>query len=148
MIGNLLGRGAVDQLTRLMLVNALYFNGQWKTPFPESGTHHRLFHKSDGSTVSVPMMAQTNKFNYSKFKTSSKSPTTTAPHPLGYSPQGGETFECSPALPEPPQTGSTGMTGAAESSFISCKPKLTSRKSLQPTYGQMTSVSGPQVFLV
>lgn len=86
MIGNLLGRGAVDQLTRLMLVNALYFNGQWKTPFPESGTHHRLFHKSDGSTVSVPMMAQTNKFNYSKFKTSSKSPTTTAPHPLGYSP--------------------------------------------------------------
>lgn len=70
MIGNLLGRGAVDQLTRLMLVNALYFNGHWKTPFPKSGTHHRLFHKSDGSTVSVPMMAQTNKFNYSKFKTS------------------------------------------------------------------------------
>ncbi|KAF3813975.1 hypothetical protein GH733_018007 [Mirounga leonina] len=70
MIGDLLGRGAVDQLTRLMLVNALYFNGQWKTPFPESGTHHRLFHKSDGSTISVPMMAQTNKFNYSKFKTS------------------------------------------------------------------------------
>ncbi|KAM8951482.1 plasminogen activator inhibitor 1 isoform 3-T3 [Lycaon pictus] len=71
MIGNLLGRGAVDQLTRLMLVNALYFNGQWKTPFPESGTHHRLFHKSDGSTVSVPMMAQTNKFNYTEFSTPS-----------------------------------------------------------------------------
>ncbi|XP_045849294.1 plasminogen activator inhibitor 1 [Meles meles] len=69
MIGNLLGRGTVDQLTRLMLVNALYFNGQWKTPFPKSGTHHRLFHKSDGSTVSVPMMAQTNKFNYTEFST-------------------------------------------------------------------------------
>ncbi|GAB5582759.1 glia-derived nexin [Prionailurus iriomotensis] len=69
MIGDLLGEGAVNQLTRLMLVNALYFNGQWKTPFPESGTHHRLFHKSDGSTVSVPMMAQTNKFNYTEFST-------------------------------------------------------------------------------
>lgn len=86
MIGDLLGRGAVDQLTRLMLVNALYFNGHWKTPFPKSGTHHRLFHKSDGSTVSVPMMAQTNKFNYSKFKTSFQSPTTTVPHPPGVPP--------------------------------------------------------------
>lgn len=69
MISDILGKGAVDQLTRLVLVNALYFNGHWKTPFPESGTHQRLFHKSDGSTVSVPMMAQTNKFNYSKCKT-------------------------------------------------------------------------------
>lgn len=66
MISDLLAKGAVDQLTRLILVNALYFNGQWKTPFSESSTHHRLFHKSDGSTVSVPMMAQTNKFNYSE----------------------------------------------------------------------------------
>uniref|UniRef100_A0A8D1HZT5 Plasminogen activator inhibitor 1 n=1 Tax=Sus scrofa TaxID=9823 RepID=A0A8D1HZT5_PIG len=69
MINDLLGQGAVDQLTRLVLVNALYFNGQWKTPFPEKSTHHRLFHKSDGSTVSVPMMAQTNKFNYTEFST-------------------------------------------------------------------------------
>uniref|UniRef100_A0A2K6B4N0 Plasminogen activator inhibitor 1 n=1 Tax=Macaca nemestrina TaxID=9545 RepID=A0A2K6B4N0_MACNE len=58
-----------DQLTRLVLVNALYFNGHWKTPFPDSSTHRRLFHKSDGSTVSVPMMAQTNKFNYTEFTT-------------------------------------------------------------------------------
>ncbi|XP_004587240.2 plasminogen activator inhibitor 1 [Ochotona princeps] len=69
MISDLLGEGAVDQLTRLVLVNALYFNGQWKTPFPKAGTHRRLFHKSDGSTVSVPMMAQTNKFNYTEFLT-------------------------------------------------------------------------------
>lgn len=69
MISNLLGEGAVDQLTRLLLVNALYFNGQWKTPFLKSGTHHRLFHKSDGSTISVPMMAQTNKFSYTEFLT-------------------------------------------------------------------------------
>ncbi|XP_004705667.1 plasminogen activator inhibitor 1 [Echinops telfairi] len=69
MISDLLGKGAVDQLTRLVLLNALYFNGQWKMPFPASRTHHRLFHKSDGSTVSVAMMAQTNKFNYTEFAT-------------------------------------------------------------------------------
>lgn len=101
MIGDLLGRGTVDQLTRLMLVNALYFNGQWKTPFPKSGTHHRLFHKSDGSTVSVPMMAQTNKFNYSKFKTffqKSQRDYTSSPWVGGGIPsQGGESPEYSPA---------------------------------------------------
>lgn len=69
MISDLLAEGAVDELTRLVLVNALYFNGQWKTPFLEASTHQRLFHKSDGSTVSVPMMAQNNKFNYSESKT-------------------------------------------------------------------------------
>ncbi|XP_069341843.1 plasminogen activator inhibitor 1 [Eulemur rufifrons] len=69
MISDLLGEGIVDQLTRLVLVNALYFNGHWKTPFPAKGTHQRLFHKSDGSTVSVPMMTQMNKFNYTEFST-------------------------------------------------------------------------------
>ncbi|XP_003794212.1 plasminogen activator inhibitor 1 [Otolemur garnettii] len=69
MISDLFGKGAVDQLTRLVLVNALYFNGHWKAPFPTKGTHHRLFHKSDGSTVSVPMMTQTSRFNYTEFTT-------------------------------------------------------------------------------
>ncbi|XP_042542901.1 plasminogen activator inhibitor 1 [Dipodomys spectabilis] len=69
MINDLLGRGAVDPLTRLVLANALYFNGRWKTPFPESNTHYRVFHKSDGSTIPVPMMAQMNKFNYTEFTT-------------------------------------------------------------------------------
>lgn len=38
-------------------------------PFLEASTHQRLFHKSDGSTISVPMMAQNNKFNYTEFTT-------------------------------------------------------------------------------
>ncbi|XP_072497447.1 plasminogen activator inhibitor 1 [Notamacropus eugenii] len=71
MISNLLGEGAVDQLTKMVLVNALYFKGQWKLPFPTKGTHHRLFHKSDGSTASVLMMAQINKFNCTEFLTPS-----------------------------------------------------------------------------
>ncbi|XP_006889776.1 PREDICTED: plasminogen activator inhibitor 1 [Elephantulus edwardii] len=69
MISDLLSKGMVDEQTRLVLVNALYFHGQWQMPFPTSATHRRLFHKSDGSTVSVSMMAQTNKFNYTEFLT-------------------------------------------------------------------------------
>ncbi|XP_038624593.1 plasminogen activator inhibitor 1 [Tachyglossus aculeatus] len=69
-INDFLGEGAVDQLTRLVLVNALSFKGQWKLPFPPKDTHNRLFHKSDGSTVSVRMMAQLGKFNYTEFSTS------------------------------------------------------------------------------
>ncbi|XP_007517987.1 plasminogen activator inhibitor 1 [Erinaceus europaeus] len=69
MITELLGEGALNQLTRLVLVNALYFKGQWKLPFPQRGTHHRLFYKPDGSTVDATMMAQTNFFNYTEFVT-------------------------------------------------------------------------------
>lgn len=118
MISDLLGEGAVDQLTRLVLVNALYFNGQWKMPFPESNTHHRLFHKSDGSTVSVPMMAQTNKFNCSKCKPlPSSGPTVTDPHPWGGHSMGGETLEHTPAATKTSQVGDTGIIGTAESSL-------------------------------
>lgn len=67
MITDLLGEDTVDPLTRLVLVNALYFDGQWTRPFPTTATHHRLFHRSDGSSFSVPMMAQTNRFNYTEF---------------------------------------------------------------------------------
>ncbi|XP_069502648.1 plasminogen activator inhibitor 1 [Ambystoma mexicanum] len=69
MITDFLGPDALNELTRLVLVNAIYFKGMWKLPFPEKATHERLFHKSDGSTISVPMMAQTAKFNYSEFLT-------------------------------------------------------------------------------
>ncbi|CAM4707195.1 plasminogen activator inhibitor 1 [Caretta caretta] len=69
MISDFLGPGTVDDLTRLVLVNAVYFKGLWKLPFPEAATHWRVFHKSDGSSVVVPMMEQTAKFNYGEFST-------------------------------------------------------------------------------
>ncbi|XP_053861686.1 plasminogen activator inhibitor 1 [Malaclemys terrapin pileata] len=69
MISDFLGPGTVDDLTRLVLVNAVYFKGLWKLPFPEAATRQRIFHKSDGSSVVVPMMEQTAKFNYGEFLT-------------------------------------------------------------------------------
>ncbi|XP_062992573.1 plasminogen activator inhibitor 1 [Elgaria multicarinata webbii] len=69
MIRDFLVEGALDQMTRLVLLNAIHFKGLWDLPFPAAATHQRLFHKQDGSTVSVPMMEQTSKFNYGEFST-------------------------------------------------------------------------------
>ncbi|KAM9111326.1 plasminogen activator inhibitor 1 [Pangshura tecta] len=69
MISDFLEPGTVDELTRLVLVNAVYFKGLWKLPFLEAETRQRVFHKSDGSQVVVPMMEQTAKFNYGEFFT-------------------------------------------------------------------------------
>lgn len=42
-IKNLLAEGVVDQLTRLVLVNAIYFKGNWEKKFKESSTSDALF---------------------------------------------------------------------------------------------------------
>ncbi|XP_007440468.2 plasminogen activator inhibitor 1 isoform X2 [Python bivittatus] len=69
MIQDFLQKGTLDAMTRLVLVNAIHFKGLWQLPFPEAATRHRIFHKLDGSTLSVPMMEQTAQFNYGEFST-------------------------------------------------------------------------------
>ena len=44
------------------LVNALYFRADWTYQIDRRDTHHRPFHLSDGSTVTVPMMARTQRY--------------------------------------------------------------------------------------
>ena len=62
-IPRLLGRGDVDQLTRLVLVNAVYLNAKWQAPFQKHATSPAPFHAPDG-TVQVPTMHQTATFGY------------------------------------------------------------------------------------
>ncbi|XP_068780137.1 plasminogen activator inhibitor 1 [Struthio camelus] len=69
MIQGFLPPGAVGPSTRLVLATAVYFKGAWLHPFPVTSTRRRLFHKPDGSTVAVPMMEHTAKFNYGEFTT-------------------------------------------------------------------------------
>uniref|UniRef100_A0A670ZKE6 Plasminogen activator inhibitor 1 n=1 Tax=Pseudonaja textilis TaxID=8673 RepID=A0A670ZKE6_PSETE len=69
MIQGFLPEGALDALTRLVLVNAIHFKGLWQLPFPEAATRQRIFHKLGGSTVAVPMMEQTAEFHYGEFST-------------------------------------------------------------------------------
>jgi serpin B len=48
----------LDANTVMLLINAIYFKGQWKTKFDSSATTSRTFTKPDGSKESVPTMYQ------------------------------------------------------------------------------------------
>lgn len=57
----------IDQLSpldRMVLLNAVYFNGIWKTKFDEKGTHNLRFTKIDGTPIEVPMMKKEEKLEY------------------------------------------------------------------------------------
>uniref|UniRef100_A0A8D2IPG4 Serpin family I member 2 n=1 Tax=Varanus komodoensis TaxID=61221 RepID=A0A8D2IPG4_VARKO len=55
-IRNLVASEDLGPLTRLLLVNALYFKGEWKQTFKASDTSLMAFRKSDGSVTEIPMM--------------------------------------------------------------------------------------------
>lgn len=50
--------GALDPDTRMALVNAIYFKGDWLRPFDAESTQDAPFHLLDGSEITVPMMNQ------------------------------------------------------------------------------------------
>jgi serpin B len=58
-IPEILGEGSVDELTRLVLVNALYFKAPWQTPFEDFATASLPFHVDGGAPVDVPTMRNT-----------------------------------------------------------------------------------------
>ncbi|XP_038050242.1 leukocyte elastase inhibitor A-like isoform X3 [Patiria miniata] len=64
-IKDLLPAGSIDALTRLVLVNAIYFKGQWTAKFKHHGTFDEKF-RTVGGYVNVPMMHQRGKFNYAR----------------------------------------------------------------------------------
>lgn len=55
-IQDLIPPGAIDTLTRLVLANAIYFNGAWLYPFSETETEEAPFITLDGSETTVDMM--------------------------------------------------------------------------------------------
>jgi serpin B len=63
-IRDLLPRGSIDDQTRLVLTNAIYFKGQWISRFDENLTRPLPFHPPSGSAVDVPTMHQQEKFGY------------------------------------------------------------------------------------
>lgn len=63
-IQNLLPDRAVDELTRFVLVNALYFKGRWDQPFLVPLTTPGPFTLPDGSQVPVPMMRDRKDTGY------------------------------------------------------------------------------------
>ena len=65
-IKDLIPPGMLNSLIRLVLTNAIYFNGQWMLQFEESATHDAPFTLLDDSTVNAPMMRQTESFLYAE----------------------------------------------------------------------------------
>jgi len=65
-IEDLIPPGAIGELTRLVLTNAIYFNAAWEHPFDEDMTADGLFYLLDGGQISVPMMKQTESFGYTE----------------------------------------------------------------------------------
>jgi serpin B len=56
-IKDLIPEGAIDPLTRLVLVNAIYFKGDWEEKFDSNDTSDGAFHVLDGSVTQVKMMS-------------------------------------------------------------------------------------------
>jgi len=52
----------LDENTVMLLINAIYFKGKWKSQFDESETVDMPFYKPSGSSTDVPMMKQTSDF--------------------------------------------------------------------------------------
>ena len=63
-ITNILSPRDLTTLTRLVLVNAIYFYGDWETPFKNSSTIRDKFSLIDGTHTIVPFMNQHGRYNY------------------------------------------------------------------------------------
>ncbi len=61
-IEDLLPEGALDEETRLVLVNAIYFLASWQEAFDTELTRNRAFRTLAGDVVDVPMMQRTGRF--------------------------------------------------------------------------------------
>ncbi|KFU92068.1 Serpin B6 [Chaetura pelagica] len=62
-IQNLLVEGIINSLTRLVLVNAIYFKGNWENQFDKERTKEMAFHINKKETKPVQMMFKKDKFN-------------------------------------------------------------------------------------
>uniref|UniRef100_A0A8C3TPB6 Leukocyte elastase inhibitor n=1 Tax=Catharus ustulatus TaxID=91951 RepID=A0A8C3TPB6_CATUS len=62
-IQNLLAEGILNSLTRLVLVNAIYFKGNWEKPFRKQSTRERPFQLNKNETRPVQMMFKEANFN-------------------------------------------------------------------------------------
>ncbi|OXB83080.1 UNVERIFIED_CONTAM: hypothetical protein H355_016644 [Colinus virginianus] len=107
MIDQVVAPDDVDSLTRLVLVNAVYFKGLWKSRFRPENTKKRPFSGADGKTYQVPMLSQLSIFRCGKLSVPTEYPrrggTTSTPNELWYNiielPYHGEMISMLIALP-------------------------------------------------
>jgi len=64
MIKELIPPGLLDPLTSLVLINAVYFKGNWANQFNQSLTRDAPFLVTHDEQIQVPMMTQKHEFGY------------------------------------------------------------------------------------
>lgn len=65
-IRNLIPDGALNDLTRLVLVNAIYLKAPWADEFYEPATKPQPFHLGANNLISVPTMTATRSLGYAR----------------------------------------------------------------------------------
>jgi len=65
-IKDLIPKDAIKSDMRLVLVNAIYFLGDWESPFEKNHTRPAAFHTTTKDKLDVPTMHQSGSFNYAK----------------------------------------------------------------------------------
>jgi serpin B len=63
-IQNILSPGSVNDLTRLILANAIYFKGAWASRFDQAATSPQPFHLAGNDQTDVPLMHRVAKAGY------------------------------------------------------------------------------------
>ena len=63
-IADLFAPGVLNNQTRMVLVNAIYFKGNWETAFPKDATRNEMFHVTRDGGKQTSMMHVTKKFGY------------------------------------------------------------------------------------
>jgi len=63
-IHDILPRGSLSALTRLVLVNAIYFKGAWTKPYTKAQTSTQPFHFSTTRQVDAPLMHHFDEVRY------------------------------------------------------------------------------------
>lgn len=66
-IKDLIPKGVLNDLTRLVLTNAIYFKAPWMNPFDPKQTKPGDFQLANGKTVKAPMMHSHDRGNFAAF---------------------------------------------------------------------------------
>jgi serpin B len=66
-IPELIKPGILNASDRLVLVDAIYFKGNWQSKFDAAQTEDQPFHISSKISVTAPLMQQTSQFGYVEF---------------------------------------------------------------------------------
>jgi serpin B len=65
-IVDLLPSGSIDNRTRLVVTNAIYFKARWTLPFSKSATKDEVFTAAGGKRVTTPMMHETESHRFAQ----------------------------------------------------------------------------------